>query len=194
VILGILLAGGKSARMGSDKALLVLHGETLGAHAVRVLRGVCDEVVCAGHGRGVPDDVARILDAGAGPLVALAGVASMRAGPVAAAPMPLTFVALPVDMPGVDATHLARLLAARGSAAAACFLVDGTLEPLPTVFSHEAAFILADCVARGERRLVDGVRALAPALAPLPQHEGKLLQNMNTPADLHAWSMRGAGR
>ena len=45
---GFVLAGGRSSRMGFDKALLELEGETLLDRAVRQLRGFCAEVGTAG--------------------------------------------------------------------------------------------------------------------------------------------------
>jgi molybdenum cofactor guanylyltransferase len=43
-IAGYVLAGGKSSRMGRDKALLELQGKPLALHAVVKLRRVCEEV------------------------------------------------------------------------------------------------------------------------------------------------------
>ena len=49
MILGVVLAGGKSARFGSDKALAELAGHTLLARAVDQLSGWCEFVVVAGR-------------------------------------------------------------------------------------------------------------------------------------------------
>jgi molybdopterin-guanine dinucleotide biosynthesis protein A len=45
---GYVLAGGRSSRMGTDKALLQLAGKPLIAHAVAKLRGLCAEVTILG--------------------------------------------------------------------------------------------------------------------------------------------------
>ncbi len=203
MIVGILLAGGQSARMGRDKAALSLPPgardearATLGAHAVTTLRAVCWRVVCVGHGRGVPDDVPRIGDPGDGPLVALAHACeSALVGTEAT-----VFVALPVDMPDVDAALLQRLLAARSKrdARAACLALDdigsttveGRAEPLPLVISKEGARALRDAVEAGERRFGDAVRALSPALVRV----AKLPENLNEPADFDAWAKGRSGR
>ena len=47
---GILLTGGRSRRLGVDKATLVLDGETLAQRAARRLGAVCEPVVEAGDG------------------------------------------------------------------------------------------------------------------------------------------------
>jgi molybdopterin-guanine dinucleotide biosynthesis protein A len=45
---GFVLAGGKSTRMGQDKAALNLHGRTLLEHALAALRTVCGNVAILG--------------------------------------------------------------------------------------------------------------------------------------------------
>lgn len=196
MIVGVLIAGGKSARMGRDKAALSLpsgDSATLGAHAVATLRAVCWRVVCVGHGRGVPDDVPRIDDPGDGPLVALTHACeSPLVGDEAT-----VFVALPVDMPDVDAALLQRLLNARGKrdARAACLALDDDdeqrrAEPLPLVLSKEGARALREAVERGERRFGDAVRALKPALVGVAE----LPKNLNEPADFEAWTKGRSGR
>ena len=49
MILGAVLAGGKSSRFGSDKALAELRGRTLIARAVETLEGYCDHVIVVGR-------------------------------------------------------------------------------------------------------------------------------------------------
>jgi len=67
---GVLLTGGASTRMGTDKARLVVNGETLAARAARVLSAACDPVIEVGQGvSGLP--AIQEDPPGAGPLVAL---------------------------------------------------------------------------------------------------------------------------
>jgi len=63
---GFILAGGKSARMGRDKALLDWHGRTLLHHMTELISHVADEVHVIGRGR-FPDRLP-----GLGPLSGIA--------------------------------------------------------------------------------------------------------------------------
>ena len=48
-ITGIVLAGGRSSRMGSDKSLMVLNGKTLVEYAIDALKPLCNKVVKIGR-------------------------------------------------------------------------------------------------------------------------------------------------
>ncbi len=64
-ITGIILAGGKSTRMGTDKALLEINGETLLSHAVKLCRSVCTQVLISSNSidheiegiKRIPDEI-----------------------------------------------------------------------------------------------------------------------------------------
>src|SRR5205085_5084440 len=68
---GFVLAGGKSTRMGTDKALLDWHGRTLLTYMTDLLRDVADQVLVVGRdplpdrlpGRGPLSGIATALEA-----------------------------------------------------------------------------------------------------------------------------------
>jgi molybdopterin-guanine dinucleotide biosynthesis protein A len=66
--LGAVLAGGRSSRFGSDKALAMLAGQTLLDHAVAALRPHCDAVIVVGR-----DEIADWPRPDMGPLGGIAG-------------------------------------------------------------------------------------------------------------------------
>lgn len=75
-VTGVILAGGKSTRMGRDKSSLILNGETLLARTHRVLIDTgCDQVILSGNqredwpGTNIPD-----LIPDAGPVSAILSV------------------------------------------------------------------------------------------------------------------------
>lgn len=72
MILGAVLAGGKSSRFGSDKALALLDGQTLIARAVNALSSLCDAVVVVGRETAPAPVLPDRPRAGMGPLGGLA--------------------------------------------------------------------------------------------------------------------------
>jgi molybdopterin-guanine dinucleotide biosynthesis protein A len=118
-VAGVLLTGGASRRMGTDKARLVVNGETLAARGARVLSEVCDPVIEVGPSvSGLP--AIREDPPGAGPLVALlAGVGALG--------NPRTVVLLACDLPLVDA-RLLRLLVEWPGTGTVIPIVDGRFQ------------------------------------------------------------------
>jgi molybdopterin-guanine dinucleotide biosynthesis protein A len=103
-VAGILLTGGKSRRLGVDKARLVLDGETLAVRGARLLTGVCAPVMEVGAGAS---GLRAVLEepAGAGPLAAIAaGGEELRARGHRGA-----VVVLAVDLPCATPALLAAL-------------------------------------------------------------------------------------
>jgi molybdopterin-guanine dinucleotide biosynthesis protein A len=116
---GVLLTGGASRRMGTDKAQLVVDGETLAARGARVLRAACDPVIEVGSGvSGLP--AVEEDPRGAGPLVALlAGVGALGS--------PRAVVLLACDLPFVEPALL-RLLVERPGWGTVVPVVDGRFQ------------------------------------------------------------------
>jgi molybdenum cofactor guanylyltransferase len=144
---GILLTGGRSRRMGVDKASLVVDGETLAVRAGRRLAAVCDLTLELGDGASGLDHV-RESPAGTGPLAALATAgATLRArgfiGPA---------LVLAVDLPAVE-EPLLRWLRDRPGSSTVVPRVDGRLQPM-------CARCGADALLAADSLVVAGVRAL----------------------------------
>lgn len=177
-VVGALLAGGESRRMGQDKAGVVLRGQTLAEHTLAVLRQVSDRQVILGHGRGCPEDVPRLPDAEpmAGPSAGLRALLASGLGDV--------YVVLPVDMPLVEPTHLRRLLDAAAGTRAACFVRGEVREPLPCVFPAGAR------LPEGERSVLALLAANDATTVPLAAVDADWVRNLNTPEDLETASRR----
>lgn len=72
MILGVVLAGGRSTRFGSDKAMAELDGRTLLARAVDALSGWCEYVVVAGRETAPAPCIPDWPRPGMGPLAGIA--------------------------------------------------------------------------------------------------------------------------
>lgn len=118
--IGIVLAGGRSSRMGRDKAMLDWHGRPLLARQLERLRAAGVDAARVSGRRpdydGIPDAMPD-----AGPVGGLAGIAAAVTGTV-------QLLVVPVDMPLLTPDLLARLRTARPQAA--CLRYAGHVLPM----------------------------------------------------------------
>ena len=190
--IGFVVAGGRSARMGRDKALLPWDGATLLDHALARLRAVTDDVriLCGPSARyedrGVPLVLDRVADGG--PLAALDAALHAAAG------RPVVF--LGVDLPFVTPAVLDRILAASTGRDAAVPVLGERPEPLCAVYGPGCQAAVQARLAAGERRMTSfwpdvAVRALSPGDLSGLGDLAALFRNLNTPGD---FEQTGGGR
>ena len=167
---GLILAGGRSRRMGEDKGLIAYHGEPQVLWLARMLAEFCASVrVSIGlRQRGLSGyaSVATIIDQepGRGPAGGL--ISAWSADPDAA------WLLVAVDLPLLDRATLSALTSGRSRAhlATAFRHRDGTFEPLCTIWEPAARHELERRLERGDaslRRLLETgpVRVLEPPTA-----------------------------
>jgi molybdopterin-guanine dinucleotide biosynthesis protein A len=164
-ILGAILAGGRSSRMGRDKAGVIVDGLTMREHVRRALAEVCDEVIVVGG------DGADVDDPRQGPLLALLALLEARPG--------RTVLVAPVDQPRLTRAALVPLVAACGDDDGVCW-AD---EPLPLCLGPRARPRLKTAIARGEGRVLSAITHQLPLV---DDDVRAALVNVNTPADVAA--------
>ncbi len=191
-VTGYVLAGGKSSRMGRDKALLELAGKPLVAHAVEKLRSVCASTfILSGQGKlAVYAPLVPDRHPGCGPL-----------GGIEAALLHTQTdwnLFLAVDMPFVPVVFLTKWVQgvmSRSGGRLSLFTVDSIPQPTLCMVHREAApFIEAAIKAKRYRVLPvleDAARRLA-AHSGIPLTEVLLERgtdardffvNLNTPEE-----------
>lgn len=182
---GLVLAGGRSQRMGRDKAAILIDDTTLLDRTVALLDGCVTSVSVSVRADQAGDQLrARyplVLDAGDGPGPAN-GLRAAHLGDPAAA-----WLVLACDMPGLDRQLIETLVAARDPARAATSWRSpetGLPEPLCAIWEPVTLARLASLVAATGRPV--SPRALLAESdtllldAPWPA----ALLNLNTPAEL----------
>jgi molybdenum cofactor cytidylyltransferase len=186
-VYGVLLAAGRSSRMGRSKPLLALDGETLVERAVRVLlEGGCAGVVAVVR---VEDDATARLARAAGARVVVNDdpqaqqVDSLR---LALRELPDDAAAaavLPVDVPFVRPATVARLVAAFRSGAALVVRPTYRGEPgHPTLFARALfAALAAPGLPHGARSVI---AAHAADTLDIEVDDPGVTQDIDTPEDL----------
>jgi molybdopterin-guanine dinucleotide biosynthesis protein A len=184
---GFVLTGGRSSRMGRDKALLPLDGSAAGGCtlveqiAARV-RAAAGSVTLIGaperySGLGLP--VAADLIEDCGPI---GGVyTALRISP---APWNLLVAC---DMPAVSAGFLALLLEAAQDADAECLAPEtgSGLHPLCAVYHRRALVAVQSAIDHKSFKMHDLLRSLRTVAWPVT--DASLLENVNTPVE---WGAR----
>jgi molybdopterin-guanine dinucleotide biosynthesis protein A len=183
-LIGLVLAGGRSRRFGSDKALARYDGESLLSHVVAAVGSVLPDVRVAARPEQLQDATRRqfrlIADrySDIGPAAGI--LAAHDAEPDAA------WLVVACDMPRLDAATLAVLVAARDAAREATAYRashDGLPEPLCAIYEPAT-------LARFRRQVEQGGNPSSRAwlasadtvLIELP--DAGALANVNTPEDL----------
>ena len=183
-VAAFVLAGGRSWRMGQDKAFLELGGETLLTRALALAATVTDEVRIAGSlqkflpfGRVVED-----IFPGQGPM---AGIhAALR---TSGADLNLM---LAVDLPFVESEFLNYLLSSASQCGAAVTVprTASGWEPLCAVYRREFADVAERALQKGKNR-IDAlfgqveVRAISEAELERMGFSSEMFRNINTPEE-----------
>ena len=169
MILGVVLAGGRSTRFGSDKAQAHWRGQSLLTHAVDQLSGWCEQVVIAGRGQGPAPCIPDWPAPGMGPLAGVAaGLHCARDAQFSAIlTCGVDSLGLPADLPALLAPMPAHLAA----------------QPVVGLWPMTAASTL-EAILTGDGR--HSMRAFAEAIGARAVTLDSPPANINTPADLAA--------
>lgn len=194
ILLGVVLAGGRSSRMGQDKALLELSdGTTLLERQLRRLSSLLPKVVLSvrdrdyaflqkrltacGRVRLLPDETDEV-----GPLGGIASALGEAERERFAA-----ILVLPCDMPLITEGLLARLTGfwhgAPGALVTALEESSGRVHPLAAIWSVEALSLVRKALASGDYSLRRAVDAKYWRTLVLEPQEDILLANANTPQE-----------
>lgn len=186
--IGFVVAGGRSRRMGRDKALMAWGRGTLLDHAVARLREACHEVriLCGPDprytGYGLPVDVDLVSDAGAlgGLLTGLRRLPEQASG-----------LFLAVDLPRVPSALLRHMPGLEGDWDAVVPISAGGPEPLCAVYRRECLPAVERRIAASDFKMTSfwsdvTVRELpASELAPFGD-PAEIFRNLNSPEDYEA--------
>ncbi|WP_461374373.1 formate dehydrogenase accessory sulfurtransferase FdhD, partial [Candidatus Aquicultor sp.] len=146
----IILAGGKSSRMGRDKSLVEFGGEPLLARAVRVLNELFGEVVVVTN-QDVPFELngARVVRDEVPHQGPLRGIS---AG-LKASSHENNFV-IAVDMPFISADSITYLAGFTGEADVVVPRTANGLEPLFAFYNKRSLPAIEEALAQGERKII----------------------------------------
>ena len=181
---GYVLVGGRSSRMGRDKARLPYRGGALAEWVARAVELAAQSATFVGNPElgGIPD-----LYPGEGPL---GGILTALHHSLRETGADWNLI-VACDMPEVSAAFLRKLVAAAEASGADALLPvgpSGKLEPLCAVYHRQALAPMELHFARGVRKVTAALKGVPTVCLSVP--ELALFQNVNTPED---WAGYAAG-
>jgi len=179
-----VLAGGRSSRMGSDKALLPFRGRTLVEHVMAQVDSVISNVTLVGGNRryvnlGYP--VIKDSFLGCGPL---AGVHAALDSTVCE-----WNLILACDMPEITPEFLNQLMERAESGCADAVIPvppGGVPEPLCAAYQRRCVGVIANALRNGVRKVTDGLAGLE--IDYWPVSHAHFFRNLNTPREWALYS------
>lgn len=187
---GMVLAGGKSTRLGRDKVVEFVEGRPLLARMTALAGQVCQNVVISGRNPAsleeFPPEVRRLgwvpdEGPGSGPIRGITTCLRRLGGPL---------LALACDLPLLDTDTLERLLEAHAHrpphAVMTTFLqpATGYIESLVAIYEPEALPLLESAAAAGLYKLSRAIPFELRHHIPYSPEEAHVFFNINYPADL----------
>ncbi|HUE21318.1 MAG TPA: molybdenum cofactor guanylyltransferase [Bryobacteraceae bacterium] len=183
---GFVLAGGKSSRMGRDKALLPFRDGALAGHVAAAVEAAAGSVTLIGNPQKYGHLGYAVLpdrSPGAGPV----GGIETALGNTAAD----WNLVVACDMPAISAEFLRGLLDAAERVNADALVPagpSGRLEPLSAVYHRRCLTALRAALEAGVRKVTDALAGLE--VARWPVDDAAWFENVNTPEEWAGYHAR----
>ena len=184
-VTGVILAGGRSRRMGRDKATLVVGGRTLFARTLAMLRPLFARVLISGDR---PDLV--LPGVPCAPDVYPGSALGGLHGALHAAATDWICV-VPCDLADPDPDLVRRLLALRAECDLVVPRTPGGVEPVFALYHKNCLPPMQAMLERGDYRILDFYSRVRVRYLDLSQCPGGL-HNLNTPEDLRRLTQGGS--
>jgi len=181
-VTGLILAGGKSRRFGSNKAAHLIGGDPMIGRVFRSVSSVCENVLISVGDEPLPlelaEEVRYVYDKipNAGPLAGICAGFHASSSP--------WLLAVACDMPFITVDALRHLLTARSPSLQAVMAIEsnGREHPLCACYHRDILPVVEAQLARGHRALRDLLEQLGRVQTVLLPDDA--LRNINAPDDL----------
>lgn len=182
-ITGIVLAGGRSRRMGTDKSVMKLHNKTLIEYSINALKPLCNKVVISSNNFIYDNTGCEVWPDELPDQAPIVGIYSCLKRSTTQ-----YNIILSCDMPLMSTAMIEYLLTNSDNYDITVPVHDNDLiEPLCGVYKQSAVFILKKYIDGGNFRLNQCIREASHRLITvdhrLPFYSPDMFSNVNTPDD-----------
>ncbi len=187
-ITGIVLAGGRSSRMGSDKAVIEFEGKKLIEYSLGVMREVAATTIISANNAQYSNFAETVISDNykdIGPLAGLEAclrISNTRANLFA-----------PCDTPFLNVEFLNTILKNIADYDAVVPIsANGKMKPLTGYYSRNILAVIVQQIERGDFKVQNLLKKIRTNFLPLENH--RILKNINTPDDLRNIETSGEER
>lgn len=179
---GVILAGGKSSRMGQDKAQLELNGKPLLEYSADALKPLCEEILVIGDPEKLNHFGYKVI-----PDI------FPDSGPVSGIYTALTYarnencLVLSCDIPNITTEILEELLEETDFGnirIASC----GRIHPLIGMYKKSTTDTFKHCLDQQKLKLLEVIELLETTVHEFSEDQKDHFINVNTPSDLEKWN------
>lgn len=177
-LFGLILAGGKSTRMGRPKVEVEVEGQTLLNHQIEVLSGLVERTIVSTNNT-LPITLEQVKDENQnlGPLGGLISI--LRKYP------DRSFLVIPIDIYPLGKEDLKILIEKRDMQKdISCFGKAGLIEPFPLIMETSFLPILEKSISKNKLSLIGAIKS--SNFNAIPYHTN--WTNLNSPQDLAQFS------
>ncbi|NJB83193.1 molybdenum cofactor guanylyltransferase [Wenyingzhuangia aestuarii] len=184
-ITGIILAGGKSSRMGTDKGTILLNDITFTQHIINNLAPIVDEIIIVSDNENydqfgvkrIPDNVKNY-----GPVAAV--YTGLKASKTAYS------IIVSCDSPKVDLDVFKPLLAHRNNKYDIVqYICNSRTTPLTALYNRKCLGIFKLALKNKIQKLRFVIKQLDDKTIPAPDEIKDKIVNINTPKDLERYNI-----
>jgi len=178
-VTGIVLAGGKSSRMGTDKALKIFRNKPLIQHAVDILKQICSQVVISANHNDYQFTECEVWPDERSEIGPIAGIYSCLKHSVTQWNMVLS-----CDMPLIEPDILISMFLRREDYDIVLPVHDSDgLEPLCAIYNRRLILPLEEFMDTGNYSLWQFIRRSKHHLVEIPSQSKGMFVNVNTSQD-----------
>jgi len=184
-VTGIVLAGGLSRRMGTDKSMISLNGRPMIEHAIEAIKPLCGQVVISSNQCTYDFTGCEVWEDELPERAPIIGIYSCLKRSQTE-----VNILLSCDMP-LMSTQMLQYLLEKSANSDITVPVHGDhfIEPLCGIYKKSSLCILKEYIDKGNYRLNECIRSASAQLVKvdekLPFYSVDLFSNINTPEDYH---------
>jgi molybdenum cofactor guanylyltransferase len=182
-VTGIILAGGKSNRFGTDKALYPYHGKRMVEYAIEILRPICSEILLSTNKPGdfIFTGLKPVADiyTGCGPLGGIHACLLQSQNE--------HNVVIGCDLPELQTDLFRKLLNHKTGFQVVIPVHNGLKETMAAYFHKRAIVILEEALKNNQFKLTDAIALLQTHflnIEKMPFYSDILFSNVNTKEDI----------